>query len=253
MANYQAALFNGHGYSEVTGGYDPGAVNGSVKENDLARAINAEAKKYLDTIGLNIHYDENNYTDKDLAGNTYSTNTALVTHINAGGGRRSELYAPAKEKHLDSDFQLLKDLESIGLTNGGVKSRDYDSEDTFFRKNGVALNFGDYYGEIRDAWNRGVSLSIFEVGFIDSTDLSIIQNNIKYIGYCVAKYIATNCGVALPPFAQSQPTVPPTQPLPDGTMLRVVCGSYKDRANAETMQSKLKAAGFDSFLVAYNK
>ena len=49
MANYNSFLFEGHGYSEKTGGYDPGATNGAVKENDLVDAINKAAKKYLDT------------------------------------------------------------------------------------------------------------------------------------------------------------------------------------------------------------
>ena len=65
MANYNSFLFEGHGYSEKTGGYDPGATNGAVKENDLVDAINKAAKKYLDTTKLVIHYDENNYTDKE--------------------------------------------------------------------------------------------------------------------------------------------------------------------------------------------
>ena len=39
MANYNSFIFEGHGKSEKTGGYDPGATNGGFKENDLADAI----------------------------------------------------------------------------------------------------------------------------------------------------------------------------------------------------------------------
>lgn len=43
------------------------------------------------------------------------------------------------------------------------------------------------------------------------------------------------------------------QPLPDGQMLRVVAGTFSLRSNAEELQARLKAAGFDSFLALYKK
>lgn len=48
------------------------------------------------------------------------------------------------------------------------------------------------------------------------------------------------------------PPAPPTPPA-SSTMFRVVCGTYASRENAVAQQEKLKQAGFDSFLVAYNK
>lgn len=43
------------------------------------------------------------------------------------------------------------------------------------------------------------------------------------------------------------------QPLPDGQLIRVVAGTFSLRSNAEDLQAKLKAEGFDSFLVLYKK
>lgn len=49
-------------------------------------------------------------------------------------------------------------------------------------------------------------------------------------------------------------TTPTPAPTPsNNTLYRVVCGTYESRQNAEAQQSKLKSAGFDSFLVAYTK
>lgn len=40
-----------------------------------------------------------------------------------------------------------------------------------------------------------------------------------------------------------------SKPVPQGAFYRVVAGSYLERANAEEAQAKLKAVGFDSFLL----
>ena len=247
MANYNSFLFEGHGYSEKTGGYDPGATNGAVKENDLVDAINKAAKKYLDTTKLVIHYDENNYTDKDLAGNTYTAKAGTVTHINSAVGARGvEILVPINEKYLKYDLELAEEISKLlGIPNRGVKSRDYNSEAFVPRINGIAYGGSDYYGEIRDAWSRGISLSIIEVGFIQA-DLAKIQTNIDGIGWRIAKYIANICDVEIKkPVAATSTT--------DNTYYRVVVGSFKDRTNAVLQQEKLKKSGYDSFIEAYKK
>ena len=108
----------------------------------------------------------------------------------------------------------------------------------------VAYGGSDYYGEIRDAWSRGISLSIIEVGFIQN-DLSKIQANIDGIGWLIAKYIANICGVEIKkPVAATSTT---------DIYYRVVVGSFKDRTNAVLQQEKLKKSGYDSFIEAYKK
>lgn len=250
MASYDSFVFEGHGYSEATGGYDPGATNGSVRENDLADKINKAAKKYLDTTSLKIHYDENNYTDKDLAGNTYSKHCGAVTHINSSiGASGVEVIVPINEKYLVYDFELAKGIsELLGIPNRNVKSRDYDSEGFVQRLDGVPYGGSDYYGEIRDAWSRGISLAIIEVGFIQN-DLAKIQANIDGIGFLIAKYIANNCGVDLKKPAPPKPTTPPPTKPSTEVKYKVIAGGFNDRANAEKRVKELKDKGFDSFIL----
>ena len=252
MANFDAFLFEGHGYSEKTGEFDPGATNGSITENALVDAIVKSAKKYLDATGKVIHYDENNFTDKDLAGNTYKYKCGMEVHINSAPGASGvEIFVPCREKHIGSDVEIVKKISNkLNIPNRGVKSRDYNTGNTFNRTNGQALNYTDYYGSIRDAWNRGISLSILEVGFIQN-DLSKIQANIDVIGKYVAEYIAGCCDATIKVQEPSKPTSPNTSS--GETYFRVICGSYKDRSNAEAQQAKLKKAGFDSFLEAFKK
>lgn len=246
MANYDSFVFEGHGYSEVTGGFDPGAVNGSVTENSLVDSIVKEAKKYLDSTGLSIHYDENNFTDKDLSGNTYRFKCGISVHINSCVGASGvEIIVPSKEKYLNADFNITSKISSkLNIPNRGVKSRDYNSEQFIMRTNGVPLSGTDYYGEIRDAWNRGVSLAILEVGFIQE-DLAEIQANIKLLGYLVAEYIASNCDKTLPPFTNTTPNKPTTN---SNVKYRVVCGSFSNREYAVNRMNELKAKGFESFI-----
>lgn len=246
MANYNSFIFEGHGKSERTGAYDPGAVSGTVKENDLADAIVTAAMNYINPTGLSIHRDENNYTDMDLAGNTYTAKAGIVVHINAGGGTGTETYVPCKETFLEEDFKIVSNISTLlGIPNRGVKSRDYNTGNTYLRTNGVALSYTDYYKEIRDAWAQGISLAILEVGFIDTSDLGKIQANINKIGFYVAQYVAKLCGVNL-----EQP-VPPKPPV-DDVYYRVVCGSFKDKANAEARKNELISKGYpDTFIDTY--
>lgn len=251
MATYNSFIFEGHGHSEKNGNFDPGATHNGVTEHSLVEAIVNEAKRYLDKTKLNIHYDENNFIDVDVAGNTYTSKCGISVHINSTHGASGvECYVPMGEKYIKFDEDICSAIASkLNIPNRGVRSRDYDSGTYHKRINGKPLNGKDYYGEIREAWNRGISLCILEVGFIQN-DLSKIQSNIKYLGYLVAKYIANANDVSI---TEDKPTAPtPTQPS-SGTKYRVVCGTYVDKTNALAQQERLKKAGFDSFLLAYKE
>lgn len=197
MANYDGAIFVGHGTSEADGSYDPGACAGSKQEHIIAEKIVDKAVKICIDRGLNIHRDEQNYKDNDLLGNTYNYKYAIEVHLNAGGGTRAELFTPCKDKDLNVEFYLMSELAKLGLKNGGVKSRDYDSEQTFTRTNGVALPYTDYYGVINRAYKQGISLDILEVGFIDSSDLVIVENNLDKIANIIANGMLMACNKSL--------------------------------------------------------
>lgn len=251
MANYNSFIFEGHGTSERTGSYDPGASANGFRENDLADKIATSAMNYLKPLGLSIHRDENNYADFDISGNTYMSKAGVTVHINAGGGTGVECYVPMREGYLGYDFELVADISNeLKIPNRGVRSRDYDSELTYNRTNGVKLNGKDYYKEIRDAWSVGVSLNILEVGFIDTSDVHKINSNIDKIGFAVAKYIANLCGKTL-----EKPVVkPPVRPnVSRETYYRVVAGSFKNRNEADKRAAELKSKGYDTFIDKFEK
>lgn len=248
MARYDSFIFEGHGTSEKFGAYDPGAVYEGIKENDLADKIVSSAMSFLKSTNLIIHRDENSYNDNDLEGNIYNSKAGISVHINAGGGTGTEIYVPCKEKELTEDFNLVKDISSVlGIANRGVKSRDYNSEKIYMRTNGTSIYYTDYYKEIREAWSLGISLAIIEVGFIDTGDLQKIQKNIDSIGFLIAEYVAKLCGVELK--KTSSDTAYTTTA---GIYYRVVCGSFKNKSNAEARKKELESKGYGGiFIDAY--
>lgn len=242
MVGYNSFIFEGHGTSEKTGAYDPGAVYGAVRENDLVDKIVTVAINYLKTTGLAIHRDENNYTDNDLGGNSYTAKAGISVHINAGGGSGTEIFVPSREKYLKEDFKLIKNIsEALGITNRGVKSRDYNTGRIYMRSDGVALSYTDYYKEIRDAWGLGISLAIVEVGFIDTSDLQKIQANINNIGFFIAQYIGKLCKVDINKLQESE--------VSNDYYYRVVCGSFKDKSNAESRKKELESEGYSGVFI----
>lgn len=244
MAVYNSFIFAGHGLSEVTGAYDPGAVSQGAKESDLTRLFLEEAKKELQSNPaskhLVIHYDEQNFVDNDLNGNTYKTKCGISIHVNAGGGTGTEIYVPCKEKTIKNDIELCSSISNLlGIKNRGVKSRISGSGNTVNRTNGTALNYTDYYKEIKQAWSLGISLSILEVGFIDSSDLQKMQSKAKEIGFEIAKYIAKCNGINL---TNQQSSVTQSKPSTTTNVIYRVreswsnaksqVGAYKDLNNA---------------------
>ncbi len=193
MANYNGGIFVGHGTSDVDGSFDPGACANGKQEHIIAEKIVDKAVVLCSNKGLNIHRDEQNYKDNDVYGNTYSSKYIVSVHLNAGGGKRCEVYVPCKDTWLNPDFYMVQELAKLGLTNGGVKSRDYNSGNTYMRTNGVALPYTDYYKEINVAKSCGISLSILEVGFIDSSDVNVIEKNIDKIATIVANAMLMAC------------------------------------------------------------
>ncbi len=78
-----------------------------------------------------------------------------------------------------------------------------------------------------------------EIGFHDNTnDAKWIINNTTTIGETVAKGICNYYGVK---YITSGT-------ISDSKMYRVICGSFKEKSNAENRQKELKAKGFDSFI-----
>lgn len=196
---YDTFLFVGHGYAERNNSFDPGATNGDIKEYEVCKQIVATTLIYLKESNLNIHVDENNFVDNDLSGNKYKYKCGLSVHINSGGGTGSECFVPLKESYFQNDINLLSNLTTLlNIPNRGIKSREYSTGKFITRTNGKCIDGIDYYGEIRKAWEQGISLSLIEIGFIDTTDITKIVDNIDKIAYCIACYICDLCKTTHP-------------------------------------------------------
>ena len=210
------------------GGSDPGAVANGVKEKDLNLSIALACRDELVRHGVSVKMsrtkDENDPLSEEIKEcNAYAPDLAVSIHCNAGGGDGAETfyhYGGGKSKTLAEN--ILAEIVKLGQNSRGAKTR----------KN---ANGKDYYGFIRETSAPSV---IVECAFVDNaTDLKILatEGDKKAMGVAIAKGILKTLGVAYE--------------ADRGTLYRVQVGAYLVRANAEAMQKKIKAVGFDAFIV----
>lgn len=204
------AIFAGHGSSEKGYDYDPGAVGaGGVKEATITKYLALEVATMLSDLGLDVFYDEQNFKDKDLEGINIKSKWALSLHINAGGGTGTEILVPAGESNLRAETKMLEYMTKLGYRSRGLKSRNYDTGQVVQRVDGAKVNFKDYYGEIRDAWSRGISLSIIEFLFIDSIDdLRILKRFYSVFADILVYEIYKEIKGTYPNLGEPQPSTP---------------------------------------------
>jgi N-acetylmuramoyl-L-alanine amidase len=217
------------------GGSDPGAVANGFKEKDLNLVIALACQDELARHGVLVKMsrtkdDNESLTEKINECNSYAPDLALDIHNNAGGGDGAEVYHHYKGgtgKTLANN--ILAEVVAIGQNSRGAKIKTNSSGK-------------DYFGFIRDTAAPAV---IVECAFLDTKDVQIIDTNAEQraMGVAIAKGILKTLGVAYIP---EEPK--PVQTTP-GTLYRVQVGAYGVRANAEAMQKKLAAAGFDAIIV----
>lgn len=154
--------------------------------------------------------------------NAQALDIFVSIHLNAGGGHGTESYIyNGSYAFKESNRAMAKAINdavvsSCGFRNRGVKEANFHV--------------------LRETIAPAV---LVEVCFVDSSE-DAGKLNTEAVAKALFKGIT------------GTEYVPPA-PAPSGTMFRVVCGTYADRTNAEAQQKKLKEAGFDSFLVAYQK
>lgn len=210
------------------GGSDPGAVANNTKEKDLNLSIALACRDLLVKHGVSVKMsrtkDEDDTLSSEIAEcNAFSPDLAVDIHNNAGGGDGAEAfyhYGGGKSKTLAEN--ILADIVKIGQNSRGAK----------IRKNS---NGKDYYGFIRETSCPAV---IVECAFVDNaSDLKILatESRRQTMGEAIAKGILKTLGVEI----QSD----------KATLYRVQVGAYLLKSNAEAMQKKIKAVGFDAFIV----
>lgn len=219
------------------GGADSGATNGGRYEKNDTFDYGRKVANRLKEHGINI-----------LESRTGDTNPTLRERTNI-------------ENANNCDFTISFHRNSFSDSNAkGVETWVYNGH--------INRNAGKLAKSVNDRlaalgfYNRGVKEGnlhmvretkspaiLIEMGFIsNSADNSLYDNKINDIVEAIVQGVCEYINISYkPPYIAPQPTPQ------EGTYYRVVCGSYQNRANAEEMQGKLKAAGFDSFLLAYNK
>lgn len=210
------------------GGSDPGAVANGVKEKELNLSIALACRDVLVRHGVEVKMSRTKDEDDPLSEeirecNAYGPGLAVSIHCNAGGGDGAEAFyhhGGGKSKVLAES--ILHEIVRLGQNSRGAK----------VRKNSQGK---DYYGFIRETSCPAV---IVECAFVDNaTDLKILasEGKRKEMGIAIAKGILKSVGVAY----QGE----------KASLYRVQVGAYLVRANAEAMQKKIKAVGFDAFIV----
>ena len=208
------------------GGLDGGAVANGVKEKDLnlsiALACRDELVKHGVTVKMSRTKDENDTLSEEIKEcNAFAPDLAVDIHNNAGGGDGAEVfYSHLGGKGKTLAENILSEIVKVGQNSRGAKTR----------KNS---NGKDYYGFIRETSCPAV---IVECAFVDNaTDLNILatESDKHSIGIAIAKGVLHSLGVA----------------ISSERLYRVQVGAYLVKANAEAMQKKIKAVGFDAFIV----
>lgn len=243
MSNYDLGLFFAHGEG------DPGAVGNGYTEEELSKTIVNNVLKILKDKNLNIHTNIdsgfNNFKRNLTKDVNYKYKMAFTLHFNSSDLKTAngiEILVPLNEKTFNLETKVLNEFKNLGFTNRGLKSRYLDNNEFVSRTNGQKLSGNDWYGEIRNAWLNGVSLSIFELCFISNkSDVDRFVNNIDKISVIISNAILESCGLNIDTTSAA--------PTTSNVLYRVQVGAYSNKDNALKKQCYLKQYGFNSTLI----
>lgn len=222
------------------GGSDPGAVGNGLKEKDInlqtLRACKAELEAHGVEVVASRTQDENDPVGQEVKeANASKADVAVSFHVNAGGGDGFEAFyhtSSAKGKKLAQLGD--KYVKLLGQNSRGIKSGNH----LYFVK------------------NTDMTAVLFESFFIDSKDKAIGDTlaEQKAFGVAYAKAILEYLGIPYggtkkkPTETKKKPTETKEKAPTTNTIYRVQVGAYSVKSNAEAMQRKLKAAGFDAYI-----
>ena len=202
------------------GGTDPGAVGNGLYEKAINLNTLLTCKSELERHGVNVicsrTKDENDPVTQEVKeANASDADIAVSFHINAGGGDGFEVFY---YKNSSEGKKL------AGLCEKYVKTLGQNSR---------GLKVGDHLHFIKKTTMPAVLVESF---FIDNSQDKTIGDTLAEqtaFGEAYAKAILEYIGV---PYCAKK-------------LYRVQVGAYSNKANAETMKTKLKAAGFEGYIV----
>lgn len=215
------------------GGTDSGAVGNGLKEKDINLQILKACKEELERHGVTVVTSRTKDEDDPVGEETREANAsgadvAVSFHTNAGGGDGSEAFYHTRSTKGKKLAQLgEKYVKELGQNSRGVKSGDH----LYFVK------------------NTSMPAVLFECFFIDNATDKKIGDTVaeqKKFGVAYAKAILEYFGIE---YKAKTTTSKQTTTKDSGVIYAVQVGAYRKKANAEAMQKKLKAAGFDAAIV----
>ena len=222
----------------VRGGHNPSATGCKAILDELTedRKVKDAVIKYLKELGhsvldvtpgnCNVNADLKYGVDK---ANSWGADLFVSIHFNKAyssynGAIGTEVCV---YNTLAEGKRIVDNLAALGFKNRGQKVRK----------------------ELYELRNTKMKAVIVETCFVEATkDVEIYRKNgADKVGKVIAEAIANKKVPA--------PKPPTTSNITSKKEIyyRVCVGSFKDKKNAEDQQAKLKKAGFDSFLVAYEK
>lgn len=245
MANYDIFLLRGHGNG------DPGACANGYTEENLAQAIVDRVVELLKGKGVKVFTNsknQNNYNNNCLIGHTFKYKFGYSIHLNSASATATgtEIYVPINEQYVSTETKMCKEIANIlSVPIRGVKSRDYNSEATHLRIEKDGSKGTDYYKEIRQSWQNGLSLSIIELCFISNlNDVKQLLNNKEKVCRSIANNILLYLEKSTYPMEVQDNKVDKA----DGTMYYVQVGAFKDKNNAIALQKKLITDGYKAII-----
>lgn len=217
------------GHSDV----DPGAVG-----YETERKLNVKTAEYMNEYLL-ANYDcqtkvtggsINSVRQVATDANNWGADLLVSIHNNAGGGDGYEalVYSEAR-KPMGRIFE--KYVKAAGQNSRGVKLRP-DLGVLRLSNMPAILNEGafvDNWNDIKD-WNEDHELKKLGIAYAEAT----------------AEYLDLEKKVV-------EPAPAPAEPATSSVLYRVQVGAYGIKANAEAMQKKLKAAGYEAIIVEVKK
>ena len=245
MANYDIFILRGHGNG------DPGACANGYTEENLAQVIVDRVVELLKGKDVKVFTNsktQNNYVTNCLNPHTFNYKFGYTIHLNSASASASgtEIFVPINEQYVNTETKMCKEIaNTLGISVRGVKSRDYNSESTHLRLEKDGSKGTDYYKEIRQSWQNGLSHSIIELCFIsNSNDVKQLLNKKEK----VCRIIANNILEYLEKSTYSMEVQENKVDKADGTMYYVQVGAFKNKDNAVELQKKLIKDGYKAII-----
>lgn len=173
------------------GGKDPGAIDGTIKEKDIALKISTYQYKRFKELGFEPFLTR--YADTTLAANTRTNlvkdggaKLCISNHLNSGGGEGAEIiYGVQSNSRLASSILY------------GLKAEGMPIRKAFTKSSSKGKNI-DYYFMHRNT--KPVETVIVEYGFLDnSKDRKLILENWERYAEAVVKAVCIYAGMKYTP------------------------------------------------------